>query len=147
MRVSRLYVAFSHLGLLPLMAWTMRAGASTGLPSGGASTGLLSGGASTGLLSGGAWRVSQRVDPPNALLCARTVVGVVVGGSVEVVVTGVVGRRTSGNVMRSGSRGGSFTRSGAGNGISSNGGRSSGGCNGRMSLASSSSSDDSVGSV
>jgi len=58
---------------------------------GGASTGLPSGGASTGLLSGGVWRVSHRVTPLNALLSARTVVGVVVGGSVEGVVTGMDG--------------------------------------------------------
>jgi len=58
---------------------------------GGASTGFPSGGASTGLLSGGVWRVSHRVTPLNALLSARTVFGVVVGGSVERVVTGMDG--------------------------------------------------------
>jgi hypothetical protein len=40
------------------MTWTMRGGASTGLP------------------CGGAWRVSQRVIPLKAPLSARTVVGV-----------------------------------------------------------------------
>ena len=73
MRVSLQWVAFSHLGLLPLMTWTMRVGASTGLS------------------SGGAWRVSQRVTPLNVPLSARTVVGVVVRVSVEGVVTGMDG--------------------------------------------------------
>ena len=73
MRVFLRWVAFSHLGLLPLMTWTMRVGASTGLS------------------SGGAWRVSQRVTPLNVPLSARTVVGVLVRGSVEGVVTGMDG--------------------------------------------------------
>ena len=34
MRVSDLQVAFSHLGLLPLMTWTVRGGVSSGYPSG-----------------------------------------------------------------------------------------------------------------